>query len=351
MRATVRATMRAAVLHETGGPLVVEDVAVPSVGPAEVLVRVRACGLGLTLVWNRDGRRDARLPRIIGHEIAGVVVETGPGVDGFRPGDRVAVYYYLSCGECRRCQAGRENLCERRRGQVGRDIPGGLAEFVVLPAANLVPIPDGATDVAAAITTDAVVTALHVVRDRARVQPGETVLVIGGGGGVGVHVVQAARLAGAEVIVTDRTAAKLALATSAGARDVLAADTPDLADRLDRLTAGRGVDVVVDMVGQDATLELAADCLAPAAGRIVLVGSSDRAAKLPVSHETLRGEGAVLGSQYGTKRDLRDALDLVADGRIRPLVTRICSLDEADTVLREIESLTVAGRAAVVFES
>jgi propanol-preferring alcohol dehydrogenase len=289
------------------------------------------------------------LPRIIGHEIAGVVVATGRDVAGFRPGDRVAVYYYLSCGACGRCLAGRENLCERRRGQVGRDIDGGLAELVALPAANLIPIPDGATDVAAAVTTDAVVTALHVIRERGQVQPGETVLVIGGGGGVGVHVVQAARLAGADVIVIDRTDPKLALAIAAGAREALPADAPDLAERLDRLTDGRGIDVVVDMVGQDATLRLAAACLAPG-GRIVLVGSSDRAATLAVSHETLRGEGAVVGSQYGTKRDLRDALDLVANGRLQPMVTRICRLDEADAVLREIEAMAVAGRAAVVFD-
>jgi propanol-preferring alcohol dehydrogenase len=249
---------------------------------------------------------------------------------------------------CRRCLDGRENLCERRRGQVGRDVDGGLAELVALPSANVLPIPDGVSDVAAAVATDAIATALHVIADRARVQPGETVLVIGGGGGVGVHVVQAARLASARVIAIDRTPDKLALAREAGADEAVAADDPDLQAAIAGLTDGRGIDVVVELVGRDATLRLAAASLAPG-GRIVLVGSSDRAGILPVRHDTLRGEGSVLGSQYATRKNLRDALDHLAAGRIRPFVTRTCELDDADGVLREVEAMTIPGRAAVVF--
>src|ERR671914_2864881 len=126
--------MKALVLKEVGGPLVLEDVPRPQPGPGEALVRVRACGLGLTLVWNRNGRggSSGKLPRIIGHEIAGDVIEVGPSIDGFKPGDRVNVYYYLTCGHCRWCNRGRDDLCDHQAGVVGGEIGGGLGEYVPL---------------------------------------------------------------------------------------------------------------------------------------------------------------------------------------------------------------------------
>ena len=149
--------MKALVLKELGGPLRLEDVPMPQPGPGEVLVRVRACGLGLTLVWNRNGRGGGtgKLPRIIGHEVAGDVTEVGPYVDGFKSGDRVNVYYYLICGNCRWCDRGRDDLCEHQAGVVGRQIDGGLAEYVKLPARNLCHLPPEISYVDAAVTADA----------------------------------------------------------------------------------------------------------------------------------------------------------------------------------------------------
>ena len=135
--------MKAMVLREQGGPLHLEDVPVPEPGRGEALVRVRACGLGLTLVWNLKGRGFGRgsipdkVPRIIGHEIAGDVVKVGPNVSAFHSGDRINVYFYLTCGNCRWCNVGREDLCDNHAGYVGRQIDGGLAEYVVLPERNL----------------------------------------------------------------------------------------------------------------------------------------------------------------------------------------------------------------------
>jgi alcohol dehydrogenase, propanol-preferring len=342
------ATMAAAVLHEPGGPLSIEHVPVPKPGRGEVLIRVRACGLGLTLVWNRNGRRGAPLPRILGHEIAGDIVQVGSGVSGVSAGDRVAVYYYLICGACRWCLAGHEGLCERRAGVVGRDVNGGLAEFVCLPAANVVAIPDGVDYVDAAVTADAGATSLHVLADRAKLQAGETVLVIGAGGGVGVQMVQTACLLGGAVVGVDITPDKLALARTAGAHEALDGRLPDLAQALRSANGGHGYDVVVEMVGRPETLRTSAACLGTR-GRLVLVGSYDPEAALAVRHDTLRGEGSVLGSQYCTRDEIRAALRLVADGKIRPVVTQRCSLDKADEVLLAIERMEVAGRACVVF--
>jgi len=341
--------MKALVLHEPDGPLVLEDLPVPRPGPGEVLIRVRACGLGLTLVWNRKGRSgtSGKLPRVIGHEIAGDVAEVGPGVEGLKAGDRVNVYYYLVCGYCTWCKRAREDLCDNQKGHVGRHSDGGLAEYVKLPAINLCPLPPEISYVDAAVTADAIATPVHVLRARAGVQPGETVLVVGGGGGVGIHMVQMAKVLGARAIAVDISAEKLALAKQVGADEVFNSREINFDKEARRLTNGRGVDVVVEMVGLPETLEKSAASLGKG-GRLVLVGSYDGKAVLPLKHNSLAGEGAVMRSQYCARHELEEAVKLVAEGRIRPTVTRICRLEEADAVLRSIERMELAGRACVI---
>jgi D-arabinose 1-dehydrogenase-like Zn-dependent alcohol dehydrogenase len=342
--------MKALVLKEVGGPLTLEEVSRPQPGPGEALVRVRACGLGLTLVWNRNGRGGAsgKLPRIIGHEIAGDVTEVGPSVEGFAPGDRVNVYYYLICGNCRWCNRGRDDLCDRQAGVVGRQIDGGLAEYVKLPVRNLCQIPPEVSYVDAAVTADAIATPVHVLRERAHLRAPDTVLVVGAGGGVGVHMVQMARVLGAsQVIAVDITAEKLALATQNGADAVINSAEVGFDEEVLRLTKGRGADVVVEMVGVPATLERSLRSVGKG-GRLVLVGTYDAKAALPVTQDSLRGECTVTGSRYCARHELAEAVDMVAQGRIRPTITRTCRLEEADDVLRSIERMELAGRACAV---
>jgi propanol-preferring alcohol dehydrogenase len=342
--------MKALVLKEVGGPLTLEEVPRPQPGPGEALVRVRACGLGLTLVWNRNGRGGAggKLPRIIGHEIAGDVTEVGPSVDGFKPGDRVNVYYYLICGNCRWCNRGRDDLCDRQAGVVGRQIDGGLAEYVKLPVRNLCHIPPEVSYVDAAVTADAIATPVHVLRERAHLRAPDTVLVVGAGGGVGIHMVQMARVLGAsQVIAVDITAEKLALATQNGADAVINSAEVGFDEEVLRLTKGRGVDVVVEMVGVPETLERSLRSVGKG-GRLVLVGTYDAKAALPVTQDALRGECTVTGSRYCARHELAEAVELVAQGRILPTVTRTCRLEEADAVLRSIERMELAGRACAV---
>jgi alcohol dehydrogenase, propanol-preferring len=342
--------MKALVLKELGGPLMLEDVPMPQPGPGEVLVRVRACGLGLTLVWNRNGRggTSGKLPRVIGHEIAGDVAEVGPSVDGFTPGDRVNVYYYLTCGNCRWCNRGRDDLCDQQAGVVGRQIDGGLAEYVKLPVRNVCQIPPGVSDVDAAVTADAIATPVHVLRERAQLKAPDTVLVVGAGGGVGIHMVQMAKVLGASrVIAVDINAEKLALARQNGADEVINSREGAFDEEALRLTRGRGVDVVVEMVGVTETLERSLRSLGTG-GRLVWVGTYDSRASLPLTQDALRGECILTGSRYCARHELAEALELVAQGRIRPAVTRICQLEEADAVLRSIERMELAGRACVV---
>jgi propanol-preferring alcohol dehydrogenase len=340
------------VLKELGGPLDLEEVPIPQPGPGEALVRVRACGLGLTLVWNRNGRGGSpgKLPRIIGHEIAGDVTQVGPYVEGFKAGDRVNVYYYLICGNCRWCDRGRDDLCERQAGVVGRQIDGGLAEYVKLPARNLCHLPSEISYVDAAVTADAIATPVHVLRERAQLKAPETVLVVGAGGGVGIHMVQMAKVLGASrVIAVDINADKLALAQQNGADAVINSRQTAFDAEVLRLTQGRGVDVVVEMVGVPDTLEKSLHSLGTG-GRLVWVGSYDGKAVLPVTQDALRGECLLMGTRYCARHELAEAVELVAHGRIRPQVTRSCQIEEADAVLRSIERMELPGRACVVLD-
>ncbi|MCH8062879.1 MAG: zinc-binding dehydrogenase [Chloroflexi bacterium] len=344
--------MDALVLHEAGGPLTLEETPTPRPGPGECLVRVRACGLGLTLAWNRTdrvGTFPGRLPRIIGHEIAGDVAEVGEGVGSFKEGDRVNVFFYLTCGDCRWCNVGREDLCDNHTGLVGSQIDGGLAEYVSLPVRNLCHIPDDLGYVDAAITADAVATPLHVLRERAKVRPPETVLIVGAGGGVGIHMVQMAKVLGAKVIGVDISAEKLALAKEMGADDVInSLDGPFNEEAL-RLTGGRGVDVVVELVGRPDTMTASIRSL-DKGGRLVFVGFYDVSASIDFRPSyIMQREITFTGSRYCSRQELAEAVEMVARGQIRPVVTRTCKLEEADEVLRSIERMEIAGRACVEF--
>jgi len=345
--------MKALILKERDGPLVPEEVPMPQPGPGEAVVRVRACGLGLTLVWNRkargsDGSESSdKLPRIIGHEIAGDVVDCGSGVRNFQTGDRVNVYYYLTCGDCRWCNVGREDLCDNHAGYVGRQIDGGLAEYVKLPARNLCHIPADVGYMDAAVTADAIATPVHVLRERAHLKSPETALIVGAGGGVGIHMVQMAKVLGARVIAVDISAEKLALAKEMGADEVVNAREVGFDEEALRLTKGRGVDVLVDMVGLPETLEASLRSVGKG-GRVVFVGSYDNSAVLPLNPRALSGEIYLTGSRYCSRQELAEAVELVSQGRIRPVINRICNLGEADEVLRSIERMELAGRACVV---
>jgi alcohol dehydrogenase, propanol-preferring len=342
--------MRAAVLHATRGPLVLETRPDPIAGPGEARVRVHACGIGRTLVWNREGRaKSGRMPRVIGHEIAGVVDAVGHGVSSPQIGDRVVATYVLTCGKCVDCLAGRENVCQRRRGVVGRDIDGGLAELVALPAVNLVRVPNGVDDVGAAIAADAIATCLHVLRTRARLGAGETAVIVGAAGGVGIHAVQLAAHLGARVVAVDLGPDRLDLAIANGAHAAVDPSVVPLADAIRRATDGRGADVVMDMVGRSEILSELVAALSPT-GRLVLVGSSDRAAAIEVRHDTLRGDTAILASQYATRVEVAEALDLVASGAVRPVVTRRGPLDAAGALLDDVAAGRVLGRACIVLD-
>lgn len=338
--------MKALVLEEFGGPLRVRDLPVPEPGPDEVLVRVRACAPDQFDLTIRDGKfPSARVPIVLGHEIAGIVERTGPGVTGVAPGDRVTSTLYLTCGRCRQCLSGRETLCEDFRGYLGIHTPGGYAEYTVIPSLNLVKLPDSIPFPQGSILANALGTPFHALTRRARLQPGEHVIVTGAAGGVGLHAVQLARMMGASVLAVDLGPDKLRAARERGADLAIDPSQEDFARAALEWTGGRGVDVVLELVGP-ATMATSLKAMGRGA-RMVIVGSHTGSEWSLHPQAMIANEWEILGSRNVTKRELADVVELVAAGRVEPVVTGVHPLEEAEDIHQRLRRREIIGRVAL----
>ena len=318
----------------------------PRIGPTDALVRVEACGVGLTVLNYMNGnhsRRPEDLPRIPGHEAVGTVVEVGAAVTTLSPGQRVMSYFYLFCDDCELCRLAHEPLCRRLRGQVGVAADGGYAEYLVLPARNFLPVPEGISAVHATAIPDAIATPFHVSR-RAAIAPGDTVLVMGAAGGVGIHMVQMAREFGGEVIAIDRGTDKLKAPSEFGARAALDADAPDLSDRV-RAVAPGGVAVAIDLVGTAPTLGFCLEMLGPR-GRLVLLTTFPGIVTEVAPRGMVQAETAILGSRYASRWEVAQAARLVAAHRITPVVSAVVPLAQVEHVHDRLRAGTLLGRGA-----
>ncbi len=351
---TLPSRMRAMVLHGHGKPLALADVPVPTIGPNDVLVRVRACGIGLTVVnMIATPGRVTEYPRIPGHEIAGEIAATGPEVRSVRIGERVTNHFYLTCGQCRQCRSGRETLCLAPRGNVGAACDGGYAEYVKLPERNVVVIPDGVSDVDAAVASDAIATPYHACRREARVGPGDDVLVIGAGGGVGIHMVQMARLCGGRVLAADIGEEKLALARAMGADVTIDARSGDLAQQVKAATGGRGANAAIDVVGSRETLTAAMAALGMG-GRLVVIGTKPQPVygadpSFSVNPVDFLHRGLEMhASRYVNLAEIAQTLELVRQQRIKPVVSRVYALEDIEQAHDAIRRNATTGRVAMV---
>lgn len=340
--------MKAMRFGRFGGPEVLEEWEVPDPvpGPGEIVVDVAACGVCYHDVLSRKGamRGGMALPRIPGHEIAGVVAEVGPLVEGFSVGERVATTQrQYVCGICEFCRSGRETLCPRRR-FLGHECDGGYAERALVSVGTCARVPDGVTDAEAAVAACAVGTGLNALRDTGKVQIGDTVLVTGAGGGLGVHVVQLASRTGARVIATSTSPDKADRIKQLGADAVIVDPNGMFAEGVLEATSGRGVDVVIDNVGGK-VFDQVRRSLVPG-GRLVMVGElSSDVVKFNLAQLFLRGLS--LHSAVSTSRaQLVDTLDLIASGKVRPVVTE-APMSQAAEVHAELEAGSVFGRAAL----
>src|SRR2546423_9607442 len=261
--------MKAVRLTAINAPLEQQQIDAPSVGPNDVLIRVRAAGICHSDAHYRAGVSPVvRLPLTLGHEVAGVVEGIGNGVENFKSGDRVCVHYLVTCGECAFCRAGNEQFCSRAE-MIGKHRDGGYAEFIAVPERSVFHLPEEIPFEQGAIMMCSSATSLHALR-KARLRPGETVAVFGVGG-LGISAVQLARYFGAaQVFAVDINPRKLELAERFEAIAINAA-AGDPVEQLREITNGRGVDVALELVGLSLTMRQAIQSLA-VLGRAGLVG-------------------------------------------------------------------------------
>lgn len=342
--------MRAMVLEAFDSPLREIDLPAPSPGAGEALVKVKACGVCQTdLKIIRGGHASSPrvvFPHVPGHEVAGVVAALGPGVAGVQVGDPVVVNIYDICGRCEYCLSGRESLCSNLGSWIGFDAPGGMAEYVRVPAKNLVRIPPTLPAERVAILGDAIATAVRAVRTRGGVQPGQSVLVTGAGG-VGLHAIQVARWLGASVIASDVSPSRLELARRYGAQII--APGSSVVDAVRQLTGGAGADVALDFTGMTQPLATAAAALKPG-GRLVMVGYQlDTSVSLPTQSIVI-GELEVLGSRYCNRREFELAVELVSQGVVEPVIAQVMPLKQANEALDLLRSGRADGRIVLTVD-
>ncbi|MFQ5703438.1 MAG: zinc-binding dehydrogenase [Gemmatimonadales bacterium] len=334
-------TMTAALLREHGdvSAINLEQVPVPKPSTGEVRLQVHACALNWLDIGVRRGPKfgPVPLPLICGGDIAGVVESLGPGVERWRLGDEVIVYPLISCGNCEACRDGEPTTCPEHR-IIGEHLDGGLAEFIVVPADNLLSKPHNLSLTEAATLPVVLMTSWHMLVHIGDVKRGEDVLILGAGGGVASMSIQVARHLGARVFATTSTSHKAASARNLGAAEVFDYRQADWGEGVRSATEGRGVDLVQDNVGA-ATWASGLSVLA-SNGRLVSCGSHTGATtqvEIPqIYHRQLR----ILGSNGGTYEDLVSGLSLVNEGHIRPVIDSILPLGR----IREAHRLLEDGR-------
>lgn len=336
--------MRAVVLSEYGGPEVLRctEMPEPGIGANEVLVRVRACALNHLDLWLRRGlpTQPLNFPHILGSDIAGEVAKIGASVANVPEGEKVLLAPGVSCGQCAQCIAGSDNFCKNYT-LFGSGVQGGYAEFVKAPAANVIPIPGVLAFEQAAAIPLVFLTAWHMLMTRARMRPAEEVLVMGAGSGVGSAAIQIAKAVGALVIAASTSEAKQARAKELGADEAISSKG-EFAREVKRLTGGRGVDVVVEHVGQ-ATWEQSIYSLARG-GRLVTCGATTGFdGKVNIGYLFAR-QLSVLGSFMGAKAELFAVLELFKRGRLKPVLDCILSLDRAAQAHQRLESREQFGK-------
>jgi NADPH:quinone reductase-like Zn-dependent oxidoreductase len=340
--------VRAVIFNEHGGTDVLRlaDMPFPEISPTDVLVRIRACGVNRLDLLIRSGKAGkVALPHILGAEVVGEIAVTGDSVQDYRIGQRVAVYPYFHCGRCSFCLSSQENMCPQG-GMIGLDYQGGYAQYVRVPVQCLLSLPEGLFFENAAAVTLSMLTAWHMLINRVGLSPGEWVLILGAAGGVGSAAIQIASLAGAKVIAAGSSHIKLAQAAELGADELINYLEEDFVAAVERLTGGRGVDVVVEHIGADTWLG-SMRCLARG-GRIVTCGATT-GHKVQIDLNYLfNHQNSIIGSRGGTKGELSHILELVAQGKLIAIVDEIYPLPEAAAAQERLEKRDVFGKLVLV---
>lgn len=340
--------MKAAVIREHGARDVVrlEQMPVPEPGHDEVRIRVHACGLNWLDVGIRQGPKfgEIPLPLTTGVDISGTIDAVGTEVPGWHSGDEVTIYSLVTCGDCEFCRQGNVTICPEHK-IIGEHINGGLAEYVIVPAGNLIRKPANLSHVETAALPVVSMTAWHMLISVARLQAGETIFIPGAGGGVASISIQIAKHAGARVITSTSTPGKMQHAKELGADVVVNYRDADWVNQVVESTGGRGVDVVQDNVGGQTW----ADCLLTLArgGRMVVCGSHSGSSFELAIPQIYHRQLSILGANGGTYNELVTALRLADQGFLRPVIDRVLPLDQIQEGHRILEEHDHFGKVVI----
>jgi alcohol dehydrogenase len=340
--------MRALVLVADRKLELTELPAPPAPGDSEVQIRVKAVGLNHIDLWGFRGMAFAKrkYPVVVGVEAAGEIAAVGSGVTDFKPGDPVVMYGALTCGICKACREGRDNLCENVAGIMGFHVDGFARELLNMPARLVIPVPKNVTFRDAACAPVAFSTVEHMLFDNAKLQPGETILVHAGGSGIGTAAIKMAKAIGCTVITTIGDDAKAEKARALGADHVINYRTDRFEGAVRKITAKKGVDVVFEHTGAEtfpgSLLSL------KRSGRLVTCGATSGPVATINLMQLFQQQYKIFGSFGATMRNIRDGLAKMASGLL-PVIDTEVPLQDFERGLARLESRQVFGKIVVLF--
>jgi 2-desacetyl-2-hydroxyethyl bacteriochlorophyllide A dehydrogenase len=308
--------MRAARFYKVGEPLKADTIPIPKLGPGDVLINMKACGIcGSDIHIVYEGvTPTAYSPVTLGHEPSGVIAALGTEVEDWKVGERVIINPFVTCGRCVNCVSGNSQICLSRR-VIGIHMEGGLAEFLKVPSKNLVHLPESIPFDQGGIAVDAVATPFHAITNRGALKVGEMVAVFGCGG-LGIHGVQIAKVCGASlVIAVDTIDSALERAKKVGADEVINPKREKPVQKIKGMTGGIGVDLALEFIGTKETIEQAIGCIR-VGGRVVVVGLGPEIISLPPPAAFVRTELSLLGSYGSMTGEVQSVIDLVASGKL-----------------------------------
>lgn len=342
--------MKALILKGPNEPFIFEDVPDPIPQNGEAVAKVLACGSGLTIQHVKSGRTKVNFPIIIGHEITAEIVDLRGDCGELKVGMPVTAYFYLTCGHCKWCKINRETLCNDFKGYIGRQINGGYAEYISLPAKNFIPIPLSIkykeNPIETGIISDAIATPLKVIK-KARIGITDKVGVIGAGGGLGIHMLRMLNLYNVKTIAIETKQIKEKSCRDSGASEFINPNSNSKKEVIEDFTNNSGLDVVIDFVSSKSSLETGTELLG-SGGRLVTLGGSGEFFNIDSGNMLLK-EIEIIGSRYCSKQEVIDSLNLVSRGLITPLVTEKVSPYQANDLHERIEKGNVIGRAGIIF--
>ena len=336
--------MKAMVLKEFNQPLSLEDVEKPCYGEYDVLVKVKAAGLCGTDLKIQQGKIPVKkLPLIQGHEVSGIIEETGSQVKNFKVGDQVLISFYIPCNECKLCKVGRKTICENLIGRLGFELNGGFAEYVMVPESSLIRKPKELSFSEAAIISCSMGTVYHALLKRAKIKEGDCVAMIGASGGLGLHAIQIAKTLNSKVIGVDLTEEKLELMKKYGADEVIDASKDGWGQRIVEISGGRGADKILEFVSRKETVEEDIKSLRKG-GKLVLVAYSDSVPLQINSLKVVLNELEILGTRAGTKEDIEKCVELIVEGKLKPVISKTFSLEEINQAMSILKEGKLSGR-------